>query len=102
MKFFFMVFGFLLTVIFANSQDLAKFKLNKPGENAEQGIAAAVKEARATDRHVFIQIGGNWCTWCARFNDLVTRDRSMDSLVNANYVVYHLNYSDENHNAKLL
>jgi thioredoxin-related protein len=51
---------------------------------------------------VFIQIGGNWCIWCARFNDLVTKDGSIDSLISANYVVYHLNYSKENKNEALL
>jgi hypothetical protein len=37
-----------------------------------------------------------------RFNDFVTSDKSIDSLVKANYVVYHLNYSKENTNSKLL
>jgi hypothetical protein len=32
----------------------------------------------------------------------VTSDPSLDSLVKANYVVYHLNYSKENKNEKLL
>jgi hypothetical protein len=49
-----------------------------------------------------IQIGGNWCIWCARFNDFVTNDKSLDSLLKSNYVVYHLNYSKENKNADLL
>jgi thioredoxin-related protein len=84
------------------SQDLSKFKLYKPDENAEQKIAEAVKEAKQQGKHVFIQIGGNWCIWCARFNDFITTDSSIDSLVKANYIVYHLNYSDENHNLKLL
>jgi len=51
---------------------------------------------------VFIQIGGNWCVWCARFIDFVGTDKQIDSLVNANYIVYHMNYSKENKNAKLL
>jgi thioredoxin-related protein len=84
------------------SQDLSKFNLYKPGENAEQEIAKKIKEAKAQGKHVFIQIGGNWCIWCARFNDFITKDPSVDSLVSANYVIYHLNYSKENWNKSLL
>ena len=61
-----------------------------------------IKQAKAEGKHVFIQIGGNWCIWCARFNDFVTNDKSIDSLIKANYIVYHLNYSKENKNEKLL
>jgi thioredoxin-related protein len=84
------------------SQDLTKFKLYKPAENAEQKIAEAVKEAKQQGKHILIQVGGNWCIWCARFHDFVTTDSSIDSLVKASYIVYHMNYSDENKNLKLL
>lgn len=92
----------LITTALVFSQDLKKFNLYKPGENAEMKIAEAVKKAKAEGKHVFIQIGGNWCIWCARFNDFVTTDSSIDSLIKSNYIVYHLNYSEENKNEKLL
>jgi thioredoxin-related protein len=84
------------------SQDLSKFNLYKPAEDAELKITEAVKTAKATGKHVFVQIGGNWCIWCARFNEFVTSDTAIDSLINTNYVVYHMNYSPENKNSKLL
>lgn len=84
------------------AQDLSKFNLYKPGEDAEKALEAVVKEAKKSGKHVFIQAGGNWCIWCARFNEFVTKDASIDSLVQANYVVYHLNYSKENFNNALL
>ncbi len=84
------------------SQDMKNFKLYNPAEDAEAGISKAVKEAKTQGKNVFVQIGGNWCIWCARFNDFVKTDKSIDSLVNANYVVYHMNYSEENTNPKLL
>lgn len=95
------IFFFMITAP-AVSQDLKKFKLYKPAENAEQKIAESVKRAEAEGKHVFIQIGGNWCIWCARFNDFVTNDRSIDSLIKDNYIVYHLNYSKENKNEEQL
>lgn len=98
------VLGFVaaLACMAAFSQDLSKFKLYKPDENAEKAIEAALKEAKQSGRHVFIQAGGNWCIWCARFNDFITTDKSIDSLVQKNYVVYHLNYSKENYNKKIM
>jgi thioredoxin-related protein len=84
------------------SQDMKKFNLYKPDEDAEAGITNAVKEAKKTGKHVFIQIGGNWCIWCARFYEFVPKDKQLDSLMNAEYVVYHMNYSKENYNVKLL
>jgi thioredoxin-related protein len=86
----------------AFSQDMTKFKLYKPDDKAEQEIAGAVKQAKAEGKHVFIQIGGNWCIWCARFNDFISNDPKIDSIIKAGYVVYHMNYSKENYNASLL
>ena len=84
------------------SQDMSKFKLYKPEENAEKGIADAISLAKKQGKHVFVQIGGNWCIWCARFEDFVKSDKQIDSLVHADFVVYHLNYSKENFNPKIL
>jgi thioredoxin-related protein len=86
----------------ASSQDMTKFKLYHPEENASEAIEDAVKLAKKENKHVLIQIGGNWCIWCARFNDFVETDKSLDSNMKANYVVYHLNYSKENKNSSLL
>ncbi|MEI9943597.1 MAG: thioredoxin family protein [Chitinophagaceae bacterium] len=93
---------FIAVAINGYSQDLTKFHLYTPEENAETAIAKAVAKAKAGKKHVFIQIGGNWCIWCARFNDFVTTDSSVDSLIRNNYIVYHMNYSPENKNEKLL
>ena len=86
----------------AYCQDMTKFKLYKPEEKAEKEISTVIKQARTEGKHVFIQIGGNWCIWCARFHDFVSADVKIDSIIKAGFVVYHLNYSKENYNAKLL
>lgn len=93
---------FLVSSLFAFAQDLSKFHLYHLEENAKKEIEAIIKEAKKKNKHVLIEIGGNWCIWCARFNDFVTNDKSLDSLINSNYIVYHLNYSKENKNAELL
>ena len=102
MKKIFLVAMMLFSCSQIFAQDMTKFKLYAPGANAEKEIKDAVKQAKDEGKHVLIQIGGNWCIWCARFNEFVTSDKSIDSLVNNNYVVYHLNYSKENKNETLL
>ena len=97
---------FLISTIFiaviTAAQDLKTFRLYKPGEDAEKKLAAVVTQAKNEGKHVFVQIGGNWCIWCARFNELATSNPTIDSLITTDYIVYHLNYSKENMNSKLL
>ena len=84
------------------SQVMKKINLYKPEEKAETEITKAISEAKKSSKHVLIQIGGNWCSWCIRFHEFVSKDAQLDSLMNANYIVYRLNYSKENYNAKIL
>jgi thioredoxin-related protein len=81
---------------------MKKFNAYHPEENAEQLIDAAVKKAKTAGKHVLLQIGGNWCIWCARFIEFVANDKQLDSAMHANYEVYKLNYSKENYNTGLL
>ena len=75
--------------------------LYHPQAPARQDIEAALKKARAQHKHVLLQAGGNWCSWCISFDRFTHLNKSIDSLIDRNYVVYHLNYSKENTNADL-
>ncbi|MBK0378049.1 thioredoxin family protein [Mucilaginibacter segetis] len=90
----------LICSLAANAQEAPK--LYHPEADAKADIAAAVKKASAEHKNVLLQIGGNWCIWCLRFNDLVTKDPDLSSYLAANYEVVHVNYSAENKNEKLL
>jgi thioredoxin-related protein len=79
-----------------------KFSLYKPEENAKSALDSVISEAAKKGKNVFVQIGGNWCSWCARFHELATNDKQVDSTIQRNFVVYHLNYSKENKNPELL
>jgi thioredoxin-related protein len=83
-------------------QEREKFALYKPEENAKVGLDAAISEAAKQRKNVFVQIGGNWCSWCARFHELATKDKQVDSAIQKNFVVYHINYSKENKNPEIL
>jgi thioredoxin-related protein len=87
-------------VNFAKAQD--KPHLYNPAADAKADINAAVKRASVTHKNVLLQIGGNWCVWCIRFNDLVTKNDTLNNYLTKNYEVVHVNYSPENKNEKLL
>lgn len=81
-----------------------KAKLPKPyndKENAEAKIAELVKKAQAENKNIILQAGGNWCIWCLRFNNYVQTTPELKSIVDDNYLYYHLNYSPENKNEKV-
>src|SRR6187551_2747549 len=85
----------------AKAQEAAKPegpKLYNPAADAKADIAAAVKKASAQHKNVLLQIGGNWCIWCLRFNELVTKDADLSKYLADNYVVLHVNWSRENKN----
>ena len=95
------VFLLLISVNMLQAQE-RKNKLYNPYENADSAITIVKKKAALEGKHILIQIGGNWCSWCIEFNRFTTSDKQMDSLLKADYVIYHLNYSKENLNKKLL
>ena len=81
-----------------------KAKLPKPynaAENAEARIAELVKQAKAENKNIILQAGGNWCIWCLRFNNFVQTTPELKDIVDENYLYYHLNYSPENKNTKV-
>ena len=73
-----------------------------PDADAKADVAAAVAKASAEGKHVFLQIGGNWCPWCVKFHKMLAEDNKLDSLVHVNYEVVKVNYSKENYNKELL
>ena len=77
-------------------------KIYNPDANAKADIAAAVAKASAEGKHVFLQIGGNWCPWCLKFHKMLEEDAKLDSLLKANYEVVLVNFSKENDNHEVL
>jgi thioredoxin 1 len=57
---------------------------------AKADLAAALKSAAATHRRVLLDFGGNWCGDC-RVLDIYMHDDKNKPLVDANFVVVHIN-----------
>jgi len=87
-----------MLILFAKAGAGDTAHLYSTATNATADIAKAVAQAKQAHKFVLIQAGGNWCSWCLRFNKFTTEDAQLDSAINAGFVVYHLNYSKENYN----
>lgn len=73
-----------------------------PNADAKADIKNAIAKANAENKHVLIQVGGNWCSWCMKFHKMATTDAKIDSIIKADYVYILLNYSKENKNLEVL
>ena len=54
--------------------------LYDPNAKAEKDIASAVKQAKAEKKFVLLEAGGNWCSWCKRFNKQLQKMLSLIQL----------------------
>src|ERR1700682_5501066 len=69
-----------------------------PGpEQAKADIAAGLKTAAATHKHIILDFGGNWCGDC-QVLDIYFHDPANKPLLESNYVLIHVNigHMDEN------
>ena len=96
------IFLFITCVAGFSVSAQQSIKIYNPDADAKAEVAAAVAKAAADGKHVFLQIGGNWCPWCVKFHTMITENAKLDSLVKANYEVVKINFSKENDNHELL
>lgn len=77
-------------------------KIYHPEEDAKVKIDELVTKAQAENKNIILQIGGNWCIWCLRFDNFVQTTPELKEIVDENFLYYHLNYSKENENKDLM
>ena len=57
-----------------------------------QQIDQAVKRAKADDKYVICQVGGNWCRWCIMFGNYIEKDAEIASVISENFEYIHVNW----------
>ncbi len=85
------VIALLLPLLAGAQQGLKKVYDETIDQNAQ--IDKALKQAKAEGKFVICQVGGNWCPWCLRFADFITKDAEISKLVGDNFVYIHVDYS---------
>ena len=79
-----------------------KVQLYNPELDGMEQIKDATKKASESDKHVLLQVGGNWCGWCIKFHNYIKEDAELTKLIEDNYIVVKLNWSPENRNEKAM
>ena len=86
----------MVSSIAVNAQEAKK--LYDPTLDGMKQINEAVGRAKSQGKHVLIQYGGNWCSWCIKFDAFCKADSAITKIITDNYVPVKLNYSPENKN----
>ena len=85
----------ILAVLALGSNAQLKKVYNDDIDPMEQ-IDNAIAQANEQDKFVICQVGGNWCPWCLRFADFITKDEEIAKLVDDNFVYIHVSYNPRN------
>ncbi|HEV7381083.1 MAG TPA: thioredoxin family protein, partial [Dyadobacter sp.] len=93
---------FAVMMLFTATAFAQKPTIYHPEADAKAQIAAAVSKAGKNNKHVLLQIGGNWCSWCILFDKLVNGNDTLKTFRDNNYEMLHVNYSPENKNEDVL
>ena len=101
MKTFLSLLFFMLITTSLYAQDTT-FTVYRPEADAMKELDKAIGNAEASGKHVLVQIGGNWCKWCRKFYKWSHENKTIDSLITANFVIVHSNFSKENKNPELM
>ena len=89
--FVFVLFVALLSLS-AHAQTALK-KVYNEEINPMTQIDEALAQAKSSGTFVVCQVGGNWCSWCLRFADFVTKDTTISQVIDQNFVYIHVNYN---------
>ncbi|MBR6424016.1 MAG: thioredoxin family protein [Bacteroidales bacterium] len=87
-----LVFLTMLLPFLADAQEGLKKVYDETIDQNGQ-IDQALKQAKAEGKFVVCQVGGNWCPWCLRFADFITKDAEISRLIDKNFVYIHVDYS---------
>jgi thiol:disulfide interchange protein len=68
--------------------------------NASQQIADALVIAKRDNKHVLLQFGANWCSWCHKLHNLYESDKNIAEELKLDYVVVMVDVN-KNHNSDL-
>ncbi|MBO6118328.1 MAG: thioredoxin family protein [Bacteroidales bacterium] len=74
------------------------FAQNKPYDESidvVKQIQTAVTKAKAENKYVLAQVGGNWCPWCLKFAQYAQDTKAVKEIIDKNFVYIHVNWFRE-------
>jgi thiol:disulfide interchange protein len=73
-----------------------------PRRDPDEELAAARAEAKKSGKKIFVEVGGEWCTWCHILDQFFHEHPDLELLRDKNYVSMKVSMSQENPNRVFL
>lgn len=104
MKQLFIFFFFLFfSLQGASASQLPEYSTGfDPARDAFADGRDAIKRATATKRLILIELGGDWCKWCHKFDHFLNKNPEVKKELHETFVLLKVNVSDENYNDEFL
>jgi thioredoxin-related protein len=73
-----------------------------PKADAVKQVKAAVAKASAENKHILLEVGGAWCSWCHKLEAFLGESNGIREALDAAFVVVKINVSPENENVEFM
>ena len=87
------ILTFAILAVLALGANAQLKKVYNDDINPMEQIDKAIAQANEQGKFVICQVGGNWCPWCLRFADFITKDEEIANLIDENFVYIHVSYN---------
>ena len=73
-----------------------------PRRDPDKDLAAAIEEAKQSNKNIFVVVGGEWCNWCHTMDRFFHEHSDLPALRDKNYVLMKVSMNQENPNRAFL
>ena len=87
------ILTFAILAVLALGANAQLKKVYNDDINPMEQIDKALAQAAEQGKFVICQVGGNWCPWCLKFADFITKDEEIAKLIDENFVYIHVSYN---------
>ncbi len=73
-----------------------------PKADPVKQVKAAVAKASADGKHILLEVGGAWCSWCHKLDAFLAENDAVRGALASRFVVVKVNVSPENENVEFM
>ena len=73
-----------------------------PRRNAAEDIVNAIARAKAENKRIILDVGGEWCSWCLKMDRFMQNDAQIQAALASHFIWVKINFSEENENRDVL
>jgi thiol:disulfide interchange protein len=73
-----------------------------PQSDPAKDLAETIRIASEANKRILLQVGGEWCGWCHKFDAYIADHAAVLQAIRENFVIMKVSYSDDNQNEAFL